>query len=113
MANQVRSQLAVVQVPHLDKLIPTTRNDDRVRRRRGESNAGNPLRVAFLFLNRVFALAQSVPQFNRFISGARDDLPVVHGERDGQDIFAVTDESSRGRARVQIPQSHGPVPGAR
>lgn len=111
MANQVGSQLAVVQVPHLDEFIPTARDDDRVRRCRGESNARNPLRVAFVFLNRVFALAQSVPQFNRLISGAGDDLSVVHGERDGQDVFAVTDKSSRGCARVQVPQSQGTVPG--
>ena len=112
MANQVGSQLAVVQVPHLDELIPTARDDDRVRRRRGESNARNPLGVAFVFLNRVLALAQSVPQLDRLISGARDDLSVVNGERDGQDVFAVTDESSGGRARVQVPQSQGTVPGA-
>lgn len=46
MADEVRVQLAVGQSPHLDQLVPSRRDDHGGRRRRGESHARHPLRVA-------------------------------------------------------------------
>ena len=46
VADQVRVQLAVRQGPHLHQLVPSRRDDHGSRRRRRESHARHPLRVA-------------------------------------------------------------------
>lgn len=46
VADEVRVQLAVRQSPHLDQLVPSRRDDHGGRRRRRESHARHPLRVA-------------------------------------------------------------------
>lgn len=47
-------------------------------------------------LDGVFALGQSVPQFNRFIATAGDDLSVVRRKRNAQNIFRVANELTCG-----------------
>lgn len=95
MAVVVDFQLAVGQVPHLknhnllilrsiayttfiylDNLIPTGRNDNRVGVVRREPNARHPIGVAFL-RNSVLALSEGVPQLDRLVPTARDNLPIV------------------------------------
>ncbi len=44
------------------------------------------------------------------VTGARDDLTIVHREGDGQDILGVTIELAGGAAGVQVPQAEGTVP---
>ena len=63
-----------------------------------------------LLLDVKLALSQSVPKLDRLVPRSGDDLPVVSRERDGQDVGGVTDESSSGRAGVQVPESEGVVP---
>ena len=59
--------------------------------------------------DRVFAFTDDVPQFDRLVTRARDNLSVVWRERDREDIAGVAHESFRGVARVQVPQSQGLV----
>jgi len=72
----IRLQLAIGQIPDLDEFVPAGGHDDGIRVGRGESDARNPVRMN-LILNRVFADAQSVPQFDCTVARTRHDLSVV------------------------------------
>ena len=61
--------------------------------------------------NGKFAVTQCVPQFDRAIPRAGDDLTVVGGEGDGEDIVGVADEAAGRNASSEFPQSKGLVPG--
>ena len=61
--------------------------------------------------NGKFAVAQCVPQLDRTVPRARDDLTVIGGEGDGKDIVGVTDEAAGRHAGSEFPQSKGLVPG--
>jgi len=112
VTSQVGSQLAVGQVPDLNSLVPSTRNNDWVLGVWRESNTADPVRVSVLF-NGVLALSQSVPQLDGLVSGSRDDLSVVSRESNAQDILAVSNKSSGGGSVVEIPQSQGSIPRSR
>jgi hypothetical protein len=63
VTNQVGSELAVSQVPYLDDLVPTSRNNQGLLSGRRESNTGNPV-VMLILLNGVLALTESVPELD-------------------------------------------------
>lgn len=63
VTNQVGPELAVSQVPYLDDLVPTSRNNQGLLSGRRESNAGNPV-VMLILLNGVLALTESVPELD-------------------------------------------------
>lgn len=101
-------------VSHLDQFVPSAGDDDGVTAVWGETDTGHPLGVTFvlrkqherirhkhadevriyqstnLYLNRVFAHAQRVPQFDGFIPRARHDLTVIGREGHAQHIFGVS-----------------------
>ena len=56
------------------------------------------------------AIAKRVPQLDGAVAGAGDDLAVVGGEGDGEDIVGVADEAAGGGAGGELPQSQRPVP---
>ena len=68
--------------------------------------------MSVLLLDRVLALAEGVPELDGFVSGAGDDLAVVHGESDGEDVLAVAHEPAGGGTRVEVPEAKGAVPRA-
>mmetsp|Transcript_713 Transcript_713/g.2117 ORF Transcript_713/g.2117 Transcript_713/m.2117 type:complete len:286 (-) Transcript_713:298-1155(-) len=113
VAPQVRLQLAVRQVPHLDELVPAGGHNDGVGGDGGEPHAADPLSVAVLLTDGVLALAQRVPQLDRLVTAARHDLTVVSGEGDREDVLGVSDEAAGGVAGVQVPQPQSCVPAAR
>jgi len=59
------------------------------------------------------AVTEGVPQLDGSVAGAGDDLSVVGGERDGENIVSVPDESAGGGAGGELPQTEGLVPGGR
>ena len=59
---------------NLDKFVPASRNDDRVGVGGRESDARHPIGVNLL-LDRVFADAESIPQFDSAIARSGHDLP--------------------------------------
>ena len=63
-----------------------------------------------LVLDIVFALSEGVPELDRPVAGARDDLPVVGAEADGEDIGGVADEAAGSETGVQVPETEGVVP---
>jgi len=98
VANVIRAELAVVQVPNLDLLIPTGRNDDGVGGGGRETNAGNPLGVVVLS-DGVLALSKGVPQLDGLVARCRDNLTVVSRESNAQDVTIV---SSKWRAVAPV-----------
>lgn len=80
---------------YLDKLVPTSGDDDRVLGVRAEANAGNPLGVT-LIGDCELAVSQGVPELDGPVAGAGNDLAVVGREGDGQNIVGVADEAAGG-----------------
>ena len=60
--------------------------------------------------NGKFAVAQRVPQLDRTVPRSRDDLTVVGGEGDGEDIVGVADETAGRHAGSEFPQPESLVP---
>lgn len=94
---------------YLDELVPTSGDNDGVLGVGAEAHARDPLRVALLG-DGVLAVTQSVPQLDGLVTGTRDDLAVVGGERDRQDVRLVADESAGGGTGGELPQAEGLVP---
>ena len=63
-----------------------------------------------LVLDVELALSERVPELDGSVSGSRNDLSVVGRERDREDVGGVSDESSGGESRVEVPKSEGVVP---
>lgn len=112
VADVVGLQLAAGQLPNLDQLVPTAGNNHRVLGVGAESDAGNPLSVA-LVGDGVLAVTEGVPQLDGAVTRAGDNLSVVGGEGDGENIVGVADESSGGGASGELPQTEGLVPRGR
>ena len=51
-----------------------------------------------LFLDGVLANTQSIPQLDGAITSGGDDLTVVSGEGDGENVLGVTNEATSGVA---------------
>jgi hypothetical protein len=64
-------------------------------------------------LDGELAFTESVPQVDGSVAGSRHDLTVVWGERDGENVLGVTDESSGGDTGVQVPKTKGLIPRSR
>ena len=68
-----------------------------------------PLGVAII-LDIIFALAEGIPELDRPVAGAGNDLTVVRGEADGKDIRGVADETAGSETGVEVPEAEGVVP---
>jgi len=66
-----------------------------------------------IFRDGVLAFAQSVPQLDRLIAGTGDNLTVVNGERNGEDIRRVANKPTGGGAGAEVPKPECLVPGRR
>lgn len=93
----------------LDELVPTAGDDDWVLWVRAEANAGNPLGVALLGDGEL-AVTKGVPELDGAVARARNDLAVVRGEGDGEDVVGVADEATGGGAAGELPETQGLVP---
>jgi len=112
VSDEVGAELAVGQVPDLDELIPTTRDDQGVLGRGGEANARNPFGVR-LILDGELALSKGVPQLDGLITRSRNDLTVVSGEGNRQNVLGVSDEAAGGVSGGDLPQTESSVPRSR
>jgi hypothetical protein len=95
---------------HLDELVPASGNDDGVLGVGREPDARDPLGVA-LVGDGVLAVTEGVPELDGAVARAGDDLAVVGGEGDGQNVVGVADETAGGDTGGQLPQTEGLVPG--
>jgi hypothetical protein len=94
---------------HLDELVPSSGDDDGVLGVGGEPDAGDPLGVA-LVGDGVLAVTEGVPQLDGAVARAGDDLAVVGGEGDGQDVVGVADKAAGGDTGGELPQAQGLIP---
>lgn len=112
VSDEVVSELAVRQGPDLDKPVPPARDDERHGLRRRESDTRDPLAVPVaVSADGVLALAEGVPELDGPVPRAADDLSVVNAEGYRKDVLRVSDESTRGASRVDLPEAEGAVPG--
>lgn len=109
--SKVADQEAGLEVPHLNKAIPTGRDDEGVGVGGREADAGHPLGVAAVGHGEL-ALAQGVPKLDGLVAGARNDLAVVAGEGNGEDVLGVANESAGGLTLLDVPKAESTVPGA-
>jgi len=112
VTGEVGAELAVGQVPDLDLLVPASRDDQGVLSVGGEADAADPFGVT-LILDGVLALAKSVPKADGLVARARNDLSVVSGESNAENILGVTNESLGGGSRVKVPQAKSMIPRSR
>ena len=63
-----------------------------------------------LVADGVLAVTEGVPELDRPVAGAGDDLPVVGREGDGENVVGVADEPPGGRAGRELPETEGLVP---
>lgn len=99
-------------VAYLDELVPAGGDNDGVLGVGAEAHAGNPLGVA-LVGDGELAVAEGVPQLDGAVTRTGDNLAVVGGEGDGQDVVLVANKGAGGLAAGQLPQAEGLVPGGR
>jgi hypothetical protein len=95
VANVVSLKTAAGKLPNLDQLVPTRADNNRVLRIWAESNTGNPFRVTLLGDGEL-AVSEGVPELDGSVSGARNDLSIIGGEGNGENVIGVANESSSG-----------------
>lgn len=95
---------------HLDKLVPASRDNDGVLGVGREAHARDPLGVT-LVGDGVLAVTECVPELDGSVARAGDDLAVIGGEGDGEDVVGVADEAAGGDTGGELPQAQSLVPG--
>ena len=110
VADELGAELHGRDVPDHHGLVPAARNQKRGLGGGGEADAGDPVGVLVLGQS-VLALSEGVPKLDGLVAGGGDDLAVVLGESDGEDVLFVADENADGGASVQVPKTKGLVPG--
>lgn len=86
VSNVVGAKLEAGKIPHLDNFIPSTRDDDRVARVRGEANTGDPVGMA-ISGDIELALSKGVPELDGLITRTRNNLTVVGREGNRQNVL--------------------------
>jgi len=109
MSFQILDQLAVSQAPDLNKFVPSARDDDGVVVAGREFDAAGPEGVVPLGDGEL-ALSEGVPQADGSVPRGRNDLSVVGGESDAEDLFGVALEAASGGSGLEIPQAEVVVP---
>jgi len=64
-----------------------------------------------VILDIIFALSEGIPELDGPVTGPRDDLSVVSAEADRKDVRIVANESTRGLAGVEVPETKSVIPG--
>lgn len=109
VADKGVTALEVGEVPDLDGLVPGRGDEEGLGGVGGDADARDPVVVT---LEGELALTDGVPESGGLVAGARDDLTVVSGESNGEDVLAVADEATDGLAGGDVPETHGAVPAA-
>lgn len=64
-----------------------------------------------IFPDVVLALAESIPELDRLVARAGDDLSIIRAEADREHVGSVANEATGGDTGVEIPQAQSVVPG--
>ena len=111
VADELGAELHGGDVPDHNGLVPAARDQQGGLGGGGEADAGDPVGVLVLGKG-VLALTEGVPKLDGLVTGSGDDLTVVLGESDGEDVLLVADENADGGTGVQVPKAEGLIPGA-
>jgi hypothetical protein len=109
VSGEVHAELAVGKFPDLDDLVPTSRDNERNVRVRGEADAADPLFVPVLGEGEL-KVTKSVPEVDGLVARSGDDLTVVGGEGDGENILGVANELAGAVTSAQFPQTESSIP---
>lgn len=107
-----------LQVPNLNHLVPTGRDNHGLGAIGREADSRDPLGVTQVATARsgdgkvTLQLTADVPQLDGLVAGTRDDEAVVRAEGGRHDVTSVAVESGLSLAGGQVPQAHGLVPRA-
>jgi len=112
MSDVVCLQPAGRELPDLNKLVPSTADNDRILRVWAESYTRNPVGVALLGDSEL-AVTKSVPELDCSIAGPGDNLSVVGREGNGQNIVGVANKASGGGTGGKLPKAESLVPRSR
>jgi len=112
MSDVVGLQPARRKLPDLDQLVPTAADNDRILGVWAESYTRDPVAVS-LFGDGKLAVTESVPELNGSIARSGDNLSVIGGEGDGENIVRVSNKSSGSGASRKLPEAESLVPGGR
>jgi len=94
---------------YLDKLVPGAGDNDRVLGVGAEADARDPLGVA-LVGDGELAVTEGVPELDGAVARAGNDLSVVGGEGDRENVVGVANEAASGGASGELPETEGLVP---
>ena len=97
-------------IPDLDGLVP--RSGDAKCGLAGvvETDYGNGIFMLVL-VDSELALGTGVPDLDLSVEGTSDDLSVISGKGNGEDVSLVTNELGDGAAGGDVPKTNGTVPG--
>ena len=99
-------------VPDLDGLIPGSGDAKSGLLGVVESDNGDGIGM-LVVLDGVLALRAGVPDLDVSVEGASDDLSVVGGEGNGENVSLVTNELGDGGAGGDVPETNRAVPRGR
>ena len=94
---------------YLDELVPAGGDNDGVLGVGREPHARNPLGVALLGDGEL-AVTKGVPELDGAIAGSGDNLSVVGGERNRENIVGVSDETAGGGTGGELPETESLIP---
>ena len=97
---------------YLNKLVPSRADNNWVLRVWAESYARDPIGVS-LFGDSELAVTKSVPELDGAVARSRNDLSVVGGEGDGENIIGVSNKSAGGGTGGKLPEAESLVPRGR
>lgn len=66
-----------------------------------------------IILDIILALSKGIPELDGPVAGPGDDLPIIGTEADGKDVRSMADETTRGLAVVQVPETESMIPRSR
>lgn len=111
VSDKVGAKLAVAEAPDLHNLVPATADNQGNRLTGREADATHPLGVS-LVTDGELALSKGVPKLDGLVAAAGDDLPVVSGEGNREDVLGVTNKAAGGLSTSNLPEAKSAVPGS-
>lgn len=105
-------QAHVGVVPNLDGLIPRGSHAKSWLLGVVESHNRDGISV-LIFFNSVFALRTGVPDLDLLVETSSNDLSVVSGKVNGEDVTGMSNELGDGSSGLHVPETNSSVPGGR
>ena len=109
MAGEGVEQGHVQVVPDLDRLIPRGSNAKCGLSGVIEADHGDSV-LMIVFVDGELAFRARVPDLDVSVEGSSDDLSVISGKSDREDVLLVADKLGDGSASSDIPKTNSAIP---